>query len=279
MSLLRAVSRSPASLFGLTVVLLFALVALFAPLIAPYDPLKTIIPLQLPGAPAAGGGHYWLGTDLLGRDILSRLIYGTRTVLLWSTMATAAAFVIGTMAGLLAGYFQGVVDTAMSFFANALLSFPVMVLYIIIITAFGASGTNIVIAVSFGSAPSVFRLTRALVMDISGRDFVAAAVTRGEGHLAIMLREILPNATTPLLADLCLRLGYTAITIGVLGFLGLGLPPPTPDWGSMVADGKAMAMVFPHVVIFPCIAISLLMLGLSLLSDGLQEAAKSVVST
>ncbi len=277
MKLLRAILRSPASMVGFAIVIMFVFVAFFAPLIAPFDPLKTIVPLQLPGAVAPDGGHFWLGTDLLGRDILSRMIYGTRTVLLWSTIATAAAFIIGVMTGLLAGYFQGTVDTIMSFFANALLSFPVMVLYIIIITAFGASGTNIVIAVSFGSAPAVFRITRALVMDLRGRDFVAAAITQGESHLAVMLREILPNTTAPLLADLCLRLGYTAITIGVLGFLGLGLPPPTPDWGSMVADGKAMAIVFPHMVVFPCIAISLLMLGLSLLSDGLQEAAKKVV--
>ncbi|SEC88207.1 peptide/nickel transport system permease protein [Rhizobiales bacterium GAS188] len=277
MKLLRAALRSPAALVGLAIVMLFLFVSLFAPLIAPYDPLKTIVPLQLPGAAAPEGGHFWLGTDLLGRDILSRMIYGTRTVLLWSTIATASAFIIGVMAGLLAGYFQGVTDTAMSFLANALLSFPVMVLYIIIITSFGASGTNIVVAVSFGSAPAVFRITRALVMDVRERDYVAAAITQGEGHLAVMLREILPNVTTPLIADLCLRLGYTAITIGVLGFLGLGLPPPTPDWGSMAAEGKAMAIVFPHMVVFPCVAISLLMLGLSLLSDGLREAAKRVV--
>ncbi|SEC37754.1 peptide/nickel transport system permease protein [Rhizobiales bacterium GAS191] len=277
MKLLRAALRSPAALVGLAIVLVFLFVSLFAPLIAPYDPLKTIVPLQLPGAAAPDGGHFWLGTDLLGRDILSRMIYGTRTVLLWSTIATASAFIIGVMAGLLAGYFQGVTDTAMSFLANALLSFPVMVLYIIIITSFGASGTNIVVAVSFGSAPAVFRITRALVMDVRERDYVAAAITQGEGHLAVMLREILPNVTTPLIADLCLRLGYTAITIGVLGFLGLGLPPPTPDWGSMAAEGKAMAIVFPHMVVFPCVAISLLMLGLSLLSDGLREAAKRVV--
>ncbi|SDQ90112.1 peptide/nickel transport system permease protein [Rhizobiales bacterium GAS113] len=277
MKLLRAALRSPAALVGLAIVVLFLFVSLFAPLIAPYDPLKTIVPLQLPGAAAPDGGHFWLGTDLLGRDILSRMIYGTRTVLLWSTIATASAFIIGVMAGLLAGYFQGITDTAMSFLANALLSFPVMVLYIIIITSFGASGTNIVVAVSFGSAPAVFRITRALVMDVRERDYVAAAITQGEGHLAVMLREILPNVTTPLIADLCLRLGYTAITIGVLGFLGLGLPPPTPDWGSMAAEGKAMAIVFPHMVVFPCVAISLLMLGLSLLSDGLREAAKRVV--
>ena len=279
MRLLAAALRSPAAVLGLAIVAVFLFVSLFAPFIAPYDPLKTIAPLQLPGAPAPDGGHFWLGTDLLGRDILSRMIYGTRTVLLWSTIATAAAFAAGVLAGLLAGYFQGVTDTVMSFLANTLLSFPVMVLYIIIITSFGASGTNIVVAVGFGSAPVVFRITRALVMDVRERDYVAAAITQGESHLAVMLREILPNVTTPLIADLCLRLGYTAITIGVLGFLGLGLPPPTPDWGSMAAEGKAMAIAFPHMVIFPCVAISLLMLGLSLLSDGLREAAKRQVRT
>ena len=232
-------------------------------------------PSLLPGGVGADGHRYWLGTDLLGRDILSRLIWGTRTAILWATVATGTAFVVGITMGLLAGFYRGRVDGILSFFANALLSFPVLVLYIIIIVALGASGTNIVIAVTFASAPAIFRIVRALTIDIASRDFVKAAITQGEGHLRIMASEILPNAMGPLTVDLCLRLGYTVATIGVLGFLGLGLPPPTPDWGGMVNDGKAMAIVFPHVVIFPCIAISTLTLGLSLLADGMQEVAKA----
>ena len=275
----RVVLTSPAALIGILIVGIGVFVAIFAPWLAPHDPLKTILPLAKPGAVGPDKITLWLGADLLGRDILARLIYGTRTVFLWSSLATAAAFVVGVAMGLVAGFYRGWVDTALSFVANVFLSFPVVVLYIIIITSFSGSGLNIIIAIIFASAPTIFRIMRALALDLRNRDFINAAITQGESDIAIMVREILPNATAPLVADLCLRFGYTAITIGVLGFLGLGLPPPTPDWGGMVADGKGMAIAFPHLVIFPCIAISLLMLGLSLLSDGLQEAIKRVTPT
>jgi ABC-type dipeptide/oligopeptide/nickel transport system permease subunit len=266
-------------LIGLFIVGTGVFVAIFAPWLAPHDPLKTILPLAKPGTVGPDKITLWLGADLLGRDILARLIYGTRTVFLWSSLATAAAFIVGVVMGLVAGFYRGRVDMALSFMANVFLSFPVVVLYIIIITSFGGSGLNIIVAITFASAPTIFRIMRALALDLRNRDFVNAAITQGENDIAIMVREILPNATAPLVADLCLRFGYTAITIGVLGFLGLGLPPPTPDWGGMVADGKGMAIAFPHLVIFPCIAISMLMLGLSLLSDGLQESIKRVAPT
>ena len=164
--------------------------ALFAPILAPHDPLKTIAPLALPGSVAPDGSHLWLGADFLGRDILSRLIWGTRTVLLWSSLATAASFSVGVTMGLVAGFYGGKLDTALSFIANTLLAFPVTVLYIIIITSFGASGANIVIAVTFASAPGVFRIMRAIALDMRNRDFVAAAITQGENAIAIMAREI-----------------------------------------------------------------------------------------
>jgi ABC-type dipeptide/oligopeptide/nickel transport system permease subunit len=250
---------------------IWLLCAVFADLLAPFDPLKSILPLTEPGASAPEGGTFWLGTDMLGRDILSRLIYGARTVVLWSSVATTAAYLVGACMGLLAGYFRGWTDTLLSFGANVVLSFPVLVLYVVIIVSLGASAANIVIAVVFASAPAIFRIVRALTIDIRSRDYVSAAITQGESHIRIMAVEILPNAAGPLVVDACLRLGYTAITIGVLGFLGLGLPPPTPDWGGMINEGRAMAIAFPHLVIFPCIAISSLMLGLSLLADGLKE--------
>lgn len=271
---LRTLSR-PTVLVGALLVGGWIACALFAGWLAPYDPLRSQTPLLLPGGIDAEGRHFWLGTDLLGRDILSRLVYGARTVVIWAGLATTTAYLVGIAGGLLAGYYQGRVDAALSFLANVVLSFPVLVLYILIIVTLGASGANIVIAVTFASAPAIFRLVRALTIDIRGRDFVAAAMTQGESAFRIMVVEILPNAMGPLVVDACLRLGYTSITIGVLGFLGLGLPPPTPDWGGMVNDGRAMAIAFPHLVIFPCIAISSLMLGLSLLADGLREASRA----
>jgi len=147
----------------------------------------------------------------------------------------------------------------------------VLVLYIIIIATYGASGINIIIAITFASSPGIMRIVRGLVLDLRNRDYVAAAQTRGETSWYIMLIEILPNARGPLIVDACLRLGYVIITIGVLGFLGLGLPPPDPDWGGMINEARAMALAFPHMTVIPCIAISSLILGFNLLADGLRE--------
>lgn len=268
--------RNPAVVVGGLLSLGWLIVAALAPLLAPFDPLQTILPLAPPlSANPLGGGTFWLGTDLLGRDVLSRLVYGARTVVIYATLATLVAYLVGIAGGLLAGYRRGRVDQILSFVANVVLSFPVLVLYIVIIVVIGPSAANIVLAVTFGSAPVIFRLVRALTIDVASRDFVAAARTQGESDWRIMLVDILPNASGPIAVDACLRLGYTAITLGTLGFLGLGLPPPTPDWGTMVNEGRAMALAFPTLVIFPCIAISSLMLGLSLLADGLKEVAEA----
>jgi len=265
----------PVILIGGFLTIGWLLVAIFAPILAPYDPIRTLLPLAKPGAADRSGDVFWLGTDKLGRDILSRLIYGARTVVVFSTLATVTAYVVGVMLGLVAGYWRGWGDAVLSYIANVVLSFPVLVLYIVIIVVVGSSPFNIVLAVTFGSAPAIFRIVRGITIDVSSRDYVAAAVTQGESTWRIMLFDILPNASGPLAVDFCLRLGYTAITIGTLGFLGLGLPPPTPDWGTMVNEGRAMAIAFPHLVIFPCLAISSLMLGLSLLADGLREVSEA----
>jgi peptide/nickel transport system permease protein len=155
--------------------------------------------------------------------------------------------------------------------SDVILSFPVIILYMIIIANFGASAFNIIVAVTFTAAPQIMRIVRGLTLDLKNLEYVAAAKTRGEGSLYIMLVEILPNARGPLIVDACLRMGYTTIAIGVLGFLGLGLPPPDPDWGGMVKDTYAMMAVFPHMSLFPAAAISSLVIGFNLLADGLRE--------
>jgi ABC-type dipeptide/oligopeptide/nickel transport system permease subunit len=256
---------------GAFLVLFWVLVAILAPLIAPFDPNSSIQPFAKPGIEAAKGGTFWLGTDHIGRDIMSRIIWGSRTVLIYAPLATLSAYTLGILMGLAAGYRGGWVDDILSRIADIILSFPVLVLYIIIIATIGSSGINIIIAITFASSPGIMRIVRGLVLDLRNRDYVAAAQTRGESDWKVMLVEILPNARGPLIVDACLRLGYVIITIGVLGFLGLGLPPPDPDWGGMVNETRQMAMVFPHMTLFPCIAISSLILGFNLLADGLRE--------
>ncbi len=258
-------------MIGTVIVLFWILVALLAPWLAPFEPNASIQPFAKPGTVSALGGTFWLGTDHLGRDILSRIMWGTRTVLFYAPLATAAAYTVGILMGLAAGYRGGWVDDVLSRIADIILSFPVLVLYIIVIGVIGSSGVNIIIAITFASSPGIMRIVRGLVLDLRNRDYVAAAQTRGESDWRIMLVEILPNARGPLIVDACLRLGYVIITIGVLGFLGLGLPPPDPDWGGMVNETRQMAMVFPYMTLFPCIAISSLILGFNLLADGLRE--------
>ncbi len=263
--------ESPIGMIGAAIVGLWIAVAVLAPLLAPFDPLATLQPFATPGTAYAKGGTFWLGTDHIGRDILSRIIWGSRTVLIYAPLATALAYVVGIAMGLAAGYHRGWWDAVLSRVGDVILSFPVLVLYIVIIATVGASEVNIVIAITFASAPGVMRIVRGLVLDLRNRDYVAAARIRGESAWYIMAVEILPNARGPLIVDACLRLGYVIITIGVLGFLGLGLPPPDPDWGGMINETRSMALAFPHMTVYPCIAISSLILGFNLLADGLRE--------
>ncbi len=258
-------------MIGAAIIVFWVLVALAAPLIAPFDPLATLQPYAKPGTAFAEGGTFWLGTDHIGRDVLSRIIWGSRTVLVYAPLATVCAYAVGIVMGLAAGYFRGWVDHVLSGIADLILSFPVLVLYIVILATFGASPVNIVVAITFATGPLVMRIVRGLVLDLRNRDYVAAAQLRAESPWYIMLVEILPNARGPLIVDACLRLGYVIITIGVLGFLGLGLPPPDPDWGGMINETRQMAFAFPHMTLFPCIAISSLVLGFNLLADGLRE--------
>jgi peptide/nickel transport system permease protein len=267
------IRESVVGMIGLTLILVWVVAAIFADVLAPFPPNATIMPMAAPGTDAPGGGVFWLGTDHIGRDILSRIIHGSRRVLIFAPLATFCAYAVGIPMGLAAGYRRGMIDDVLSFIANIILSFPVLVLYIIIIATVGASAVNILVAVTFASAPGIFRIVRGLALDLRNREYVFAAETRGETPWRIMLVEILPNARGPLIVDACLRIGYVIITIGVLGFLGLGLPPPDPDWGGMINETRQMAMAFPHMTIFPGIAISSLVLGFNLLADGLREVS------
>jgi peptide/nickel transport system permease protein len=253
---------------GISLILFWVLAALLAPLIAPYPPNAQDMDALSNLGPSAA---HWLGTDLLGRDILSRILWGARTTLLVVPIATASAFAAGTAIGLASGYFGGLVDRVISGISDIILSFPTLVLYIVLIASIGPSIINIVIAITLASAPSIGRIVRGLTLELRSRGYVAAAEMRGESVLFLLFLEILPNARGPLLADLSMRAGLAVVTVGTLGFLGLGLPPPDPDWGSMVAENVTMIPVYPYMALFPGLAMCSLVIGFSMLADGLEE--------
>ncbi|HUI16386.1 MAG TPA: ABC transporter permease [Alphaproteobacteria bacterium] len=261
---------SGATLVGLAIVLFWVAAALLAPLLAPYPPNATDVLAAAHPTPSAA---HLLGADQLGRDILSRLLWGARRVLTVAPIAVLSAVMVGSFLGLAAGYYRGFVDLLVSRLADILLSFPVIILYMIVLTLFGSSAFNIILVVAITKAPIIARIVRGLTLQLREREYVAAAKMRGESALYIMLVEILPNARGPLIVDMCLRMGYTTIIIGVLGFLGIGLPPPDPDWGGMVKDTYGMMSVWPHMSLIPCAAISSLVIGFNLLAIGLRESA------
>src|SRR5881409_4006009 len=262
------VAESKPALIGAGIVLAWMLAAVLAPLIAPYPPNANNMAALAHPTPSA---THWLGTDHLGRDLLSRILWGARPVLVIAPLAVLGAAALGSLLGLAAGYYGRWVDLTITRACDIVLSFPVIILYMIILAHFGSSAWNIIGVLTLTKAPIIARIVRGMTLDLRERGYVAAAKMRGESALYIMLVEILPNARGPLVVDMCLRTGYNVIIIGSLGFLGIGLPPPDPDWGGMVKDTYGMMMVWPHMALFPCAAISSLVVGFNLLAVGLRE--------
>ncbi|OIQ31997.1 MAG: peptide ABC transporter permease [Alphaproteobacteria bacterium MedPE-SWcel] len=344
---------SPIGLIGFALVMFWVFTGIFAAmdLIATHDPLSQVSGMKnkLPGTPVRGAeageyGWYLLGGDNLARDVFSRMVKGAWEVLKYAPLATLFAFMVGITLGLPAGYYGGRLDTALSFLANLILAFPVILLFYLLVTPeivatglpqfmavvlfafpiifcgvlihsrfrtqpkknkrwmiavllpvfltymslinsagskidfwpldfFDIPGGVLVVFVSvvFVNSPTVFRIVRGLAMDIKTRDYVAAAQTRGERPWYIMLWEILPNVRGPLIVDFCLRIGYTTILLGTLGFFGLGLPPESPDWGSTINDGRKLLQIYLHPALPPAVALMTMVLGLNLLADGLRE--------
>jgi peptide/nickel transport system permease protein len=266
---------------GLIVVLFWVFVAVFAPFLTRYTPLE-----QDWKAPNQGPSReHILGTDELGRDLWSRLIYGARIVLVvlpvsesfWLPGGTAlwgvfVALLVGMTLGLVGGYYGGWLDEIVMRLLDAMMAVPIILLYLIIMAALGASAVNVVIAITIVGTPGIARLVRSLTLDIRTREYIRAAETRGENPWYIMFIEILPNARGPIIVDAMLRVGYAIFAMGTLGFLGLGLPPPSPDWASMVAKGREFILAgSPWAALWPSVAIASLVVGLNLLADGLRE--------
>ena len=340
---------STVGMIGFAFVMFWVFTAIFAPMIQTHDVLSQIPQLKnkLPGSALPdGSGYYILGGDHLGRDVFSRMVAGSRVVIQIAPLATMFAFMVGITLGLPAGYYGGKLDTGLSFLANLVLAFPVILLFYLLVTPeivrtglpqfigvvlfampllflvllvnsryyvtprfrnivvaailivggwaylalVGEPDTRVSIlppaldlihmpgnilivfvSVVFVNAPTVFRIVRGLTLDIKTRDYVSAAQTRGERPWYIMLWEILPNARGPLIVDFCLRIGYTTILLGTLGFFGLGLSPESPDWGSTINAGRKLLTIAPHPAFVPALALMSLVLGLNLLADGLRE--------
>ncbi|MFV0514996.1 MAG: ABC transporter permease [Jhaorihella sp.] len=353
---------SPIGMIGFALVMFWVFTGIFGALdlIVTFDPLEQISGMKNkpPGVPVRNPedgqyGWYLLGGDNLARDVFSRLVKGAWVVVQIAPLATLFAFMVGITLGLPAGYYGGRLDTFLSFLANLILAFPVILLFYLLVTPeivdtgvpnymatvlfafpivfagvllnsryytqprlrtplligvlgimawlylslvstggylvntrdiaipalpatldlFDIPGGILVVFVSvvFVNSPTVFRIVRGLAMDLRTRDYVAAAQTRGEGPWYIMLWEILPNARGPLIVDFCLRIGYTTILLGTLGFFGLGLPPESPDWGSTINEGRKLLSIYLHPALPPALALLSLVLGLNLLADGLRE--------
>jgi peptide/nickel transport system permease protein len=273
--------QSRTALVGLVIVLFWVFVALGAPALTSYTPTEQDWKFANTGPSAA----HPLGTDELGRDLWARLIYGARIVLIilpisetvWIPGGTALwgvffALLLGSILGLFSGYYGGWIDEGVMRVLDALMSIPLILLYLIIVAALGASAVNVVFAIAIVGTPGIARLVRGLTLDIKTREYVMAARTRGEWGLYIMFMEILPNARGPIIIDAMLRVGYAIFAMGTLGFLGLGMPPPSPDWGSMVAKGREFILLgSPWQALWPSVAIASLVIGLNLLADGLRE--------
>ena len=265
---LRRLLRRRGAMFGLAVIVFFILLALLAPYIAPYDPLKT----SWSAVRKPPSELYWFGTDEIGRDVLSRVIWGTRASLLAGVVSVCISLALGVPIGMLAGYVGGWVDALISRITDAMLACPFLILAIALAAFLGPSLTNAMIAIGITATPTFIRLTRAQVLAVKVEDYVEAARAIGNPHLRIALRHILPNVVAPILVQATLAIAAAVIAEASLSFLGLGQQPPSPSWGSMLNTAKNYIDLAPWMAIWPGLCIFMLVLSFNLLGDGLRDA-------
>jgi len=255
------------ALAGLGLILALILLALSARQVAPHDPLRQ----DLPHALAGPSIEFPLGTDEFGRCILSRILFGARLSLLVGVIATAIGATAGILSGLAAGYFPRL-DAPVMRTMDVLLAFPSILLAIAIVAALGPSLGNVMIAVGVRSIPSFARLARSMVLSLKELEFVQGAAALGASHARVLFRHILPNSVSPLLVFSSMQVATAILLAAILSFLGLGVQPPTPEWGKMVSDGRAYLLEAPHVSLFPGLAIFIAVMGFNCLGDGLRDA-------
>jgi len=263
MSLLRHVWRAPLSArFGLLMILLYVLVAVFAPVLAPFGETQVV-----GGGFEPWGGQFLLGTDNLGRDMFSRLVYGARNTLGIAFLTTVLAFLLGGSCGLIAAIKGGWVDQGLSRVVDILMAIPQLIFALLILSVVGTTATSLVLVIALLDATRVFRLSRAVAMNVVVQDFVEAARLRGEGLCWLVTREVLPNAAAPLIAEFGLRFCFVFLFISALSFLGLGIQPPTADWGSMVRDNAVLITFGDISPLLPALAVALITVSVNFVVD------------
>ncbi len=267
----RALSRSRIGTAGLVLVMFWVVVAVLAPVLAPHSAYE-LHPDQLNQPPSA---QFLMGTDQYGRDILSRIIMGSRSVLVIAPLATLIGLVLGILIGLTAGYFGGIYDEIVMRIIDGFMAFPTLIILLLIISVVPPSATIVTIVVGVNFAPYSGRVVRSAVLAVRNLEFVEAAKMRGEPAPVIMVREVLPNCWRPIVVEGTTRVGYAIFAEAGLSFLGLGVPPPTPDWGVMVNEAQANMLFAPWAAIFPSLAIASLVIGVNLLADGIKQATVS----
>ncbi|MBI4278075.1 MAG: ABC transporter permease [Armatimonadetes bacterium] len=264
----RTLFRRWSALLGLTIVAVITLTAVAAPWLAPYDPLRQNLTRML----TPPGDAYALGADGFGRDVLSRIIWGSRVSVAVGLLSVLLGATFGSVIGVVAGFFGGRIDGLIMRLVDIAMSFPLLLLAIAIVTVFGRGMANLVVAIGIGNIPHFARLTRGETLRIRGLEYVDASRALGASAGRIILRDVVPNMMATIVVLTTLRTSFAVLTESSLSFLGLGLPPPLPSWGVMLAEGQRFLTLAPWVSIFPGTAIALLVLGLNLFGDGLRDA-------
>ena len=261
-------SKSPLAMFGLAIIFVLVFCAIFAEIISPYSPIKQDL-MHMFETPSSS---HWLGTDEFGRDILSRLIYGARVSLQVGFIAVGIALITGGMLGAASGYYSGRLDNTIMRVMDVLLSIPQTLLAIAIVAALGPSLMNLMIAVGISAVPTYARIVRGSVLSIRSMEFIEAARAAGSSDLRIILKHIIPNSMAPIIVQSTLGVASAILNAAGLSFIGLGIQPPNPEWGAMLSGGRQYIRDYPHMTLYPGLAIMLTILALNFLGDGLRDA-------
>jgi peptide/nickel transport system permease protein len=267
LSSFRKLYDRPVTAFGTTIFVIFLILAVIGPLIAPYDYNEQIYSeARQPPSP-----EHWFGTDNLGRDVYSRVLYGARDVLAEAGLGTVLAVICGTFFGLLAGYRRGWLDEGIMRLFDSLLALPALLLALLLLGTVGRSRYSVLIVIIVVYTPIVARVARSVVLSVREKAFVEAAEIQGESNVRIMFREILPSVTPALTVESALRFSYAIFLVASLGFLGVGVQPPSPNWGLMVAEARPHATQLPWSLFFPAAAIAIVVIGINLMADGIKR--------